>query len=119
MNPLRQISRPKSLVCRGRVAAGKFQAAVPQFRRQPVDAGQPRLIDWEYAAVADPLMDLACLVAYYPPVLVHGTALLRRSGLPGSVTLPVLEDLAGVYRLLSNLWYRRLELARRHPPPAH
>ena len=84
-----------------------------------IGAGPPRLIDWEYAAVADPLMDLACLVAYYPPVLVHGTALLRRSGLPGSVTLPVLEDLAGVYRLLSNLWYRRLELARRHPPPAH
>jgi aminoglycoside phosphotransferase (APT) family kinase protein len=84
-----------------------------------IGTGQPRLIDWEYAAVADPLMDLACLVAYYPPVLAHGTAMLRRCGLPGSVTLAVLEDLAGVYRLLSNLWYRRLELARRHPPPAH
>jgi aminoglycoside phosphotransferase (APT) family kinase protein len=81
--------------------------------------GQPRLIDWEYAAVADPLRDLACLAAYYPPVLAHGTALLRRCGLPGSVTLAVLEELAWVYRLLSNMWYRRLELARRHPPPAH
>jgi aminoglycoside phosphotransferase (APT) family kinase protein len=79
----------------------------------------PRLIDWEYAAVADPVLDLACLAAYYPPVLAHGASLLRRCGLPNSVTLPVLEDLAGVYRLLSNLWYRRLELARRHPPPAH
>ncbi len=79
----------------------------------------PRLIDWEYAAVADPLTDLACLAAYYPPVLAHGSTLLRRCGLPGSVTLPVLEDLAWVYSLLSNLWYRRLELARRHPPPAH
>ncbi|HEY6454107.1 MAG TPA: phosphotransferase [Steroidobacteraceae bacterium] len=81
--------------------------------------GRPRLIDWEYAAVADPLMDLACLAAYYPPVMAHGTTLLRRCGLPGSVTLSALEDLAWVYRLLSNLWYRRLELARRHPPPAH
>ncbi len=79
----------------------------------------PRLIDWEYAAVADPVLDLACLAAYYPPVLVHGASLLRRCGLPASVTVPVLEDLAWVYRLLSNLWYRRLELARRHPPPAH
>jgi aminoglycoside phosphotransferase (APT) family kinase protein len=84
-----------------------------------IGTGQPRLIDWEYAAVADPLMDLACLAAYYPPVLAHGTTLLRRCGLPESVTLPVLEDLAWVYGLLSNLWYRRLELARRHPPPAH
>jgi aminoglycoside phosphotransferase (APT) family kinase protein len=84
-----------------------------------IGTGPPRLIDWEYAAVADPLMDLACLAAYYPPVLAHGTGLLRRCGLPGSVKLPVLEDLAWVYRLLSNLWYRRLELARRHPPPAH
>jgi aminoglycoside phosphotransferase (APT) family kinase protein len=84
-----------------------------------IGTGQPRLIDWEYAAVADPLRDLACLAAYYPPVLAHGAELLRRCGLPGSVTLPVLEDLVWVYRLLSNLWYRRLELARRHPPPAH
>lgn len=82
-------------------------------------AGQPRLIDWEYAAVADPLLDLACLAAYYPPVLAHGTTLLRRCGLSASATLPVLEDLAWVYSLLSDLWYRRLELARRHPPPAH
>jgi aminoglycoside phosphotransferase (APT) family kinase protein len=84
-----------------------------------IGTGQPRLIDWEYAAVADPLLDLACLAAYYPPVLAHGTTLLRRCGLAGSATLPVLEDLAWVYGLLSNLWYRRLELARRHPPPAH
>lgn len=82
-------------------------------------AGQPQLIDWEYAAVADPVLDLACLAAYYPPVLAHGTTLLRRCGLPASATLPVLEDLAWVYTLLSDLWYRRLELARRHLPPAH
>ena len=24
------------------------------------------LLDWEYAAVADPLLDLACVLAYYP-----------------------------------------------------
>lgn len=84
-----------------------------------IGTGQPRLIDWEYAAVADPLLDLACLAAYYPPVLAHGTRLLRRCGLPGSVTLAVLEDLAWVYHLLSKVWYLRLELARRHLPPAH
>lgn len=83
-----------------------------------IGAAQPRLIDWEYAAVADPLMDLACLAAYYPQVLGDGTALLRHCGLPLSVG-PELADLARVYGLLSNLWYRRLALARRHLPPAH
>ena len=80
---------------------------------------RPLLIDWEYAAVADPLADLACLVAYYPQVLSHGAALLRSCGLAGSASLAALAELAWVYQLLSNLWYRRLALARRHLPPAH
>ena len=80
---------------------------------------QPRLIDWEYAAVADPLADLACLVAYYPQVMGHGAQLLRQCGLADSASLPELEELAGIYRLLSNLWYRRLALARRYPRPAN
>lgn len=33
---------------------------------------EPLLIDWEYAQIADPLYDVACLLAYYP-------ALRRRS----------------------------------------
>lgn len=84
-----------------------------------IGAGPPRLIDWEYAAVADPLTDLACLIAYYPQLMAQGAQLLHHCDLDGSATLPELEALAGVYRLLTNLWYRRLVLARRHPPPAH
>jgi aminoglycoside phosphotransferase (APT) family kinase protein len=84
-----------------------------------IGEGQPRLVDWEYAAVSDPLTDLACLVAYYPHVMGHGTELLRQCALADSASLPELEDLAGIYRLLSNLWFRRLALARRHPRPAH
>jgi aminoglycoside phosphotransferase (APT) family kinase protein len=79
----------------------------------------PQLIDWEYAAVADPLLDLACLAAYYPSVLGQATALLRRCELSATASVAALEDLAWVYRLLSKLWYRRLALAGRHPPPAH
>ncbi len=40
-------------------------------------------------------------------------------GLADTASLPALEELAGIYRLVSNLWYRRLALARRHLPPAH
>ncbi len=78
-----------------------------------------RLIDWEYASVGDPLIDLACLLAYYPQILPHAKLLLHGCGLAGCVTVAALTDLAGVYRLASDLWLRRLELARRHPPPAH
>jgi aminoglycoside phosphotransferase (APT) family kinase protein len=78
-----------------------------------------RLIDWEYANVGDPLIDLACLLAYYPQVLPHAKLLLHGCGLAGCVTVASLTDLACVYRLASDLWFRRLELARRHPPPAH
>ncbi|HEY1900379.1 MAG TPA: phosphotransferase [Steroidobacteraceae bacterium] len=78
-----------------------------------------RLIDWEYAAVGDPLADLACLLAYYPRVLPQGALLLQQCGLAGSAPLEALEDLAWVYRLISDLWYRRLALARLHRPPAH
>jgi thiamine kinase len=84
-----------------------------------IGSDQPRLIDWEYACVGDPLADLACLAAYYPQVLRHGVALLRGCGLSALAGLPALEELAWVYRLLSDLWCRRLELARRHPRPAH
>jgi thiamine kinase len=78
-----------------------------------------RLIDWEYAAVGDPLADLACLVAYYPQVRASGAALLQWCDLAASAGLEALDELAGVYRLATDLWYRRLALARRHPPPAH
>ncbi len=84
-----------------------------------IGAGEPQLIDWEYAAVTDPLADVACLAAYYPQVLADAPQLLRRCGLPQTVKPSELEDLASVYRLLSSLWYQRLALARRHPPPAH
>lgn len=78
-----------------------------------------RLIDWEYAAVGDPLADLACLLAYYPQLLPHAAILLQGCGLAGTVRLAVLENLAWVYALVSDLWQRRLALARHHQPPAH
>lgn len=84
-----------------------------------IGSGPLRFIDWEYAAVGDPLIDLACLLAYYPQVLPHARLLLHGCGLDGAVAVAGLEDLACVYRLAADLWYRRLELARRHPPPAH
>jgi aminoglycoside phosphotransferase (APT) family kinase protein len=74
------------------------------------------LIDWEYAAVADPLFDLACLIAYYPDAGAHAPMLIDVSGLPG-VELALLQQAAWVYTLLSYLWYRVLALTSA-PNPA-
>ncbi|HTY92500.1 MAG TPA: choline/ethanolamine kinase family protein [Steroidobacteraceae bacterium] len=84
-----------------------------------IGTGAPRLIDWEYAAVGDPLTDLACLAAYYPRVLAHGAALLELSGVSPAASVSDLAQLAWVYRWLSDLWSQRLALARCHPSPAH
>jgi thiamine kinase len=64
------------------------------------------LLDWEYAAVADPLLDLACLLAYYPQVTVHAGALLDASQLSGEVSPAMLSAATWLCVLVSYLWYR-------------
>jgi aminoglycoside phosphotransferase (APT) family kinase protein len=117
---LPQVARARDILTR-QAQAGRAACIIhgDLTHSNVIGTGQPRLIDWEYAAVADPLTDLACLVAYYPQLMGHAAQLLRHCGLAESASLPELEDLAGIYRLLSNLWYRRLALARHHPRPAH
>jgi len=68
--------------------------------------GRLFLIDWEYAAVGDPLFDIACVLAYYPQALPHSSVLLEASGLAGQATLPMLEHATWLYVLLSSLWER-------------
>jgi thiamine kinase len=69
------------------------------------------LIDWEYAAVGDPLYDVACVLAYYPQSGPHARVLLDSSGLATQTTLAMLDHATWLYVLLSFLWerIRRLE----------
>ncbi len=71
---------------------------------------EPKLIDWEYAAVTDPLFDLACLTAYYPQAAAHEELLLAGAGLGPGVPPGRHRDAAWVYVLLSSLWYRAFRL---------
>ncbi len=64
------------------------------------------LLDWEYGAVADPLFDLACVLAYYPHAQAHGAALLESSGLRDSASPAMLRNAAWLYTLVSYLWHR-------------
>src|SRR5499427_4699958 len=41
----------------------------------------PMLVDWEYAQLADPVYDLACLSVYYPGLRLQGEELLGTAGI--------------------------------------
>jgi thiamine kinase len=69
------------------------------------------LLDWEYAAVTDPLLDLACLLAYYPQATPHSGTLLEASGLAGDVSPAMLAAATWLCMLVSYFWYRVRRLA--------
>ena len=71
-----------------------------------LEAGHLQLVDWEYAAVGDPLFDLACVLAYYPAAAAHGALFLEAAGLKGRATGAMLGHAAWLYTLLGYLWYR-------------
>jgi aminoglycoside phosphotransferase (APT) family kinase protein len=73
-------------------------------------------IDWEYAQVGDPLLDLACVMTYYPRAMAHGALLLEASGLADAGATPaMLGELTNVFTLLTYLWYRARRVARAVP----
>jgi thiamine kinase len=73
-------------------------------------------IDWEYAQVGDPLLDLACVMTYYPRAASHGALLLEASGLTDTGTTPeMLVELTNVFTLLTYLWYRARRVTRSVP----
>jgi thiamine kinase len=69
------------------------------------------LLDWEYAAVTDPLIDLACLLAYYPQAAAHAGVLLDASRLAGEVSPAMLAAATWLCVLVSYFWYRVRRLA--------
>jgi thiamine kinase len=71
------------------------------------------LLDWEYAQRSDPLMDLACVLAYYPAAQRHAAELAAAAGLSG-VAGDGLAQRVYIYRALAWLWH----LARGEPSTA-
>lgn len=64
------------------------------------------LVDWEYAAVSDPLLDLACVLAYYPEAAPHREALLDSSRLGRIASPEMLTAATWLFMLMSWFWYR-------------
>ena len=75
-----------------------------------IQARELCFIDWEYAAVADPIFDLACVLAYYPQSQAHARSLLDAAGLAGAGSARQLAAASSLFVLLSFLWYRRRRL---------
>lgn len=76
-----------------------------------VDGGSLQLIDWEYAALADPLHDVACVLTYYPQAVPHAARLLAALGLEVTATSAALGATIWLFQLLTCLWYRARRLA--------
>jgi thiamine kinase-like enzyme len=63
------------------------------------------LIDWECAAVSDPLLDIACVLSYHESAWPYASILLRHSGLE-EVTSRQLAASVWLFDLHTYLWYR-------------
>jgi thiamine kinase len=73
------------------------------------------MLDWEYAQVTDPLMDVACVLAYYPGAERYRAELAAAAGLDAHAMGRALSTRVYVYRALAWLWHlARGELAE--PP---
>jgi thiamine kinase len=73
------------------------------------------LLDWEYAQLSDPFMDLACVLAYYPGAQRHSGELAAAAGLDSARLSELLEPRLYVHRSLGWLWH--LARGERPGPP--
>ncbi len=76
-----------------------------------VEGGRLWLIDWEYAGLADPLHDVACVLAYYPAAAPQARRLLAALGLGQLATPAALDAATWLFQLLVFLWYRARRVA--------
>jgi thiamine kinase-like enzyme len=63
------------------------------------------LLDWEYAQRSEALMDLACVLAYYPAAHPYRRDLAAAAGLPQAGLDGALSERVQIYRGLTWLWH--------------
>jgi aminoglycoside phosphotransferase (APT) family kinase protein len=63
------------------------------------------LLDWEYAQLSDPLMDVACVLAYYPVAGRHRAEFAAAAGLGAQSLGEALAQRTAIYQGLSWLWH--------------
>ena len=91
-----------------RVAAGTRGLAIVHgdlAHGNLLDGERLWLLDFEYAQVADPLYDIACVLAYYPEARAQIASLLSAANLNGADLAERLAAAESVYATLSELWH--------------
>jgi thiamine kinase len=63
------------------------------------------LLDWEYAQVSDPLMDVACVLAYYPGTERYRAEFAAAAGFDAYALERRLSARVYAYRVLAWLWH--------------
>lgn len=84
-------------------------AATPVVTHGDLNAGNllgavPLLVDWEYAQLADPVYDLACLSVYYPDLRQRGGELLAAAGIADADGPLRLRSHTDLFDSLNRLW---------------
>ena len=98
-------------LARAIAAEGRASAIIhgdPHHTNVVADGTRVKLVDWEYASVADPLVDPGCLLAYYPSTRAFAGPILEWSGLGNIADEAALDRVRRLYELLSMLWTRAL-----------
>jgi thiamine kinase-like enzyme len=62
------------------------------------------LVDWEYAQLADPVYDLACLSVYYPGLRRRGGELLDAARITDANSMERLRLHVKLFDSLNRLW---------------
>jgi thiamine kinase len=112
---LRQIAEPPAAA-----ALARLERSCTAVGRQPTSAciahgdlaqnnllegSRLWLLDWEYAQLSDPLMDVACVLAYYPAAARHRADFAAAAGLGAQAVGEELAQRITIYQGLSWLWH--------------
>jgi aminoglycoside phosphotransferase (APT) family kinase protein len=92
-------------------------AVTPVITHGDLNAGNligpaPMLVDWEYAQLADPVYDLACLSVYYPGLRLRTEELLGMAGITDADGAVRVRLYARLFDGLNTLWEQAETLRR-------
>jgi thiamine kinase len=103
--PLQDLLRAaEPLILECAVQPGRAVAAHGDLNVGNLLGSKPMLIDWEYAQFADPLHDLACLLAYYPQLEPRSRHLLGQLGRDDPENRERLALQKRLWGLINGLW---------------
>ncbi len=101
--PLRRLEALSGELARESVAVAVVHGDL--WQGNVLDGSRLWLLDWEYAQRTDPLMDVACVLAYYPRAERHRAELAAAAGFDAGAVREALSERVHAYRVLTWLWH--------------